>query len=153
MNVNPETGIRYGIISSLSLEDGVIDDIYSNGTDVYYEEAVEEIRADLQREIVEGNLHENDFEDELENRVNAFNNEYEPDEPVYKFSIEGVEGRTTWLGGALMVWIFKSPFTTQARLCSPCVPNCGDLNNIDLQGALCYDVPPDWRIDTTEELA
>lgn len=68
------------------------------------------------------------------------------EEPTIEFEIEGVKGVTTWLGGGLLLCIFKSPWVTRAKICSPCVPNCGDLDSIAVDGFECYDVPPNWRI-------
>lgn len=68
-------------------------------------------------------------------------------EPVGK-----VHYRTSWLGGALHVWIFLSPFTTdKARRASPCVPNAGILDKLD-GSVTAYDVPADWRSDFGEQV-
>lgn len=67
------------------------------------------------------------------------------EEPVYEFDIDGVKGRTTWLGGAQLVWVFESPTLALVNLCSPCVPNCGNLDSLNPDGVECYDVPADWR--------
>lgn len=145
-NVNPETGIRYGIIAAMSLHDEIIDDIYTRGVDVHWEEAREEMEQGI-RNACEGLLHKHDIQavvDEAHDRMTG--DQWYDDEPVYEFVIDGVKGRTTWLGGALLVWVFESPFLTRTKLCSPCVPNCGDLDSVDDEGEECYDVPPDWRI-------
>lgn len=84
-------------------------------------------------------------EDFIDTEMDRRSQHIEIDEPIHEGEYEGVKFRTTWLGGALMVWIFQSPYLTRARLCSPCVPNCGDLDNLDPDGEECYDVPPDWR--------
>jgi hypothetical protein len=83
----------------------------------------------------------------------SFNDNYQPDEPVHEGEIDyissGVAGkikwRTSWLGGALNVWIFESPFTGRFQQCSPCVPGAANLDNPDPDGILGYDVPPEWR--------
>lgn len=146
VNVNEKTGIRYGIIASRSLEYWVIDEIQMNGTDVHWEEAVEDQRREVKRDVEWGSVSEEDFYKELDRRIEALSENFYDDEPVHEFDIKGVKGRTTWLGGALLVWVFESPYKTYAQLCSPCVPNCGDLDSLDdSTGELCYDVPPEWR--------
>ena len=88
-----------------------------------------------------------------------FNDDWQPDEPVHegKIVIPGyppnpVHYRTSWLGGALHVWIFLSPFTTdKARRASPCVPNAGILDKLD-GSVTAYDVPADWRSDFGEQV-
>lgn len=69
------------------------------------------------------------------------------EEPIVEFEYEGVHGRTSWLGGALNLWIFESPHTGLYEECSPCVPGAGNLDQPDPEGVLAYDVPADWRTD------
>ena len=68
------------------------------------------------------------------------------EEPIIEFEYEGVKGRTSWLGGALNLWIFESPYTNTFALCSPCVPNVCNLDQPDPDGCVGYDVPPHWRV-------
>ncbi|CAB4162720.1 hypothetical protein UFOVP785_96 [uncultured Caudovirales phage] len=133
-NVNPVTGIRYGIISLRSLHDDLVDDLMQHGTNLSYEYAWEEYKAE--NELTEE-------QDDIENHRQEFADGYMGDEDVYEGVYEGVTYRTTSHFG---LFVFESPHVTHARLCSPCVPNCGDLDNVDLEGGYeCYDVPPDWR--------
>lgn len=141
MNRNPITGIRYGIISANSLSPDVVDYIQSNGTDIRWQWAIDEIK----QELLGLHLTPADYSALLSTRINELANEWEDNEPVHEFLIDNVSGRTTWLGGAMLVWIFNSPFTASAKLCSPCVPDCGDLDKRDPWGYECYDVPKDWR--------
>jgi hypothetical protein len=150
-NVNPETGIRYGIISANGLDPEVVNDIQMNGKDVHWDEFVAQVRADVMREVENGDMDESEAEFEIDERMDYDRSCFD-DEPVHEFDIEcpgygRVKGRTTWLGGALMVWIFESPFVVSAKLCSPCVPNCGNLDDVGPfgYGEECYDVPADWR--------
>jgi hypothetical protein len=77
----------------------------------------------------------------------AFNDSYQPDEPVHEGEKDDVKYRTSWLGGALNVWIFESPhITDKARRASPCVPNAGILDVLD-GDVQAYDVPANWRDD------
>lgn len=147
-NTNPATGIRYGIISSNSLHSEVIDEIMNVGSDVHYEEACEDIRLSLEQ-VLRDYMRKEHISELAEDAIEKFGENYEPYETVYEFTLDGVKGRTTWVGGALCVWVFESPYLTHRRLCSPCVPNCGDLDSEfnDEGGYECYDVPPDWRDD------
>jgi len=143
-NVNPETGVRYGIISANSLDPEVICDLQAVGRDVHWEASKQEIIDALQMEVDNGA--EFEFDEELENRLERESYDFYDDEPVHEFQRDGVRGRTTWLGGALLVFVFHSQWTTNARLCSPCVPGCCDLDSIDPNGYEGYDVNPEWRI-------
>lgn len=152
-NVNPETGIRYGIISANALHGDVIDNIQNMGRDLHYEEAKADLekQADALEEEVRIGMAEDDpsivgNEEIEESRIEAAYEargyqdredfigkqleQFQDEEPVHEFEIDGVKGRTTWLGGALLVWVFFSPHMTRVQLCSPCVPNCGDLDNV-----------------------
>ncbi len=125
MNINEETGIRFGFISANSLHSDVVDDLMFNfGTDLDYEEYVKE------------NPDEEDADD------------YYNDEPDIEGEMEKVKYATSWLGGALHFWIFESPYKTQCALCSPCVFNVGDLGNIGEDYVdVAYDVPKEWRTE------
>lgn len=139
VNVNPETGIRYGIISLNSLEPWWWQDVAWEGTDVSHKQAF----AEEFPELVD--LDEEDWPDGAEERVQDWNELYECDEPVYEGKTDGVKWRTTWLGGAPLLWVFESPHITRARPCSPCVPNAGDLDNLDPEhGVETYTVPAEW---------
>lgn len=151
-NTNPETGIRYGIISANALDPDVLQQIWQQGIDLHWRDRMAEIRDEV---MGDDSYLDEDKEDEIENRIELESDRWYDDEPVHSFEIDcpgygPVIGQTTWLGGGQLVWIFKSPFMTHAPLCSPCVPNCGDLNNADVLNhdlPECYDVPSDWRYE------
>lgn len=144
-NVNPETGIRYGIISANALDPEIIDEIQRTGRDAHWEQRLEELRLETNADVEDGLISEDEFDASLDRRIEECSDRFYDDEPVHKFEIDGVKGQTTWLGGALLVWIFKSPVISTVRLCSPCVPNAGNLDNPDPDGYQAYDVPLDWR--------
>ncbi len=144
-NINPETGVRYGIISANNLDPEVICDLQAVGRDVHWEARKQEIADDLQMEVDNGAKFEN-FDEELEYRVDRAADRFEDDEPVHEFYRDGVRGRTTWLGGALLVFVFHSQWMDQFDLCSPCVPGCCDLDSPNPDGYVGYTVNPDWRI-------
>jgi hypothetical protein len=149
-NVNPETGIGYGIISANSLDPEIVDEIQRNGRDLGWEEYRSQVFNDV---MADETISADDKEDGIDRVLE--NDRYYDDEPTHEFDIEcpgygRVKGRTTWLGGALMVWIFESPFSGLFRLCSPCVPGACDLDSPadplrDNVGCIGYDVPADWR--------
>lgn len=68
------------------------------------------------------------------------------EEPIIEGTYKDVQYSTSWLGGALNFWIFKSPVAGTYELCSPCVPGAGNLDCPDIDGVLTYDVLPDWRV-------
>jgi len=137
-------GIRYGYISARSLHPDVVDELCygSQATDVYYEEACTEL-ADAIRYAVSDFLTRNQAQSLIDDALEMF--EYEGEEPVHEGEYEGIKYRTSWLGGALNVWIFESPVTGLYQECSPCVPGAGNLDCPDEEGVLTYDVPKEWR--------
>lgn len=141
-NVNPDTGVRYGIISANSLYSDIIDRIQAEGKDVHFEEAQQDLENGI-REACKDYLNRHAIQYVVDIAIENFGDDWYDDEPVHEFEIDGVKGRTIWIGGALHVWVFESKWMTNTRLCSPCVPNCGDLDAAgDYQ---CYDVPKNWR--------
>ena len=152
-NINPDTGVRYGVISTRNIDQDVLDTILQNGTDLSYAEAEEEIRRDVEADVRAG---KGILLDDVDMEVQSRMEHYQCEEPVVRYVLTDdagqptLEVQTTWLGGAQLLWVFKSPYRTKARLCSPCVPNAGDLDNLDPDGEECYDVPPDWRAGVDE---
>ena len=139
-NVNPETGIRYGIISANSLDGELVQDLlYYEGEDLSWKEAEEEIKIAMREEGVT----EEDWDRTLDDRLS----DVYIDEPIVEGECEGVKYRTSWLGGALHFWIFESPRIGLYSKCSPCCPNAGNLDSPNDDGVECYDVPEGWRVD------
>ena len=137
-NVNPETGIRYGIISANSLDGELVQDLlYYEGEDLSWKEAEEEIKIAMREEGVT----EEDWDRTLDDRLS----DVYIDEPIVEGECEGVKYRTSWLGGALHFWIFESHRIGKYNLCSPCAPNAGNLDCPNENGYECYDVPEGWR--------
>lgn len=172
-NVNSETGIRYGVIDACKVP-WLVEQIQSNGNSITYrnyeEEVTNQIRYALtqgdlkamlddyymsdraQEEILESaNKHQGDWsEEEIEEIsqqiVEELNNtvSVEFDQEEYEYKTETEEYLLSYLGGAPKIWAMKTPFLTKVRLCSPCVPNAGDLDSPDPDGYTCYAVEPDW---------
>lgn len=148
-NTNLETGIRYGTIYLNHLNADTADWLFTDGTNVSEEEAYEEaeieIRAAVMAEIASGEFddEDNDLEAEVARRMENLDDYFQIDEPYIEGECEGVKYGISWLGGAPLLWVYESPYITKHGLCSPCVPNAGDLES---EGEYeCYDVPPDWR--------
>lgn len=153
-NINPETGVHFGIIACNSLDGDMLHTLlYEKGKDLSYAEAVEEEKARQFAEFIAA-------KDVIDRYGTHSGIEFWPDlnnfdpqieEPVIEGTHEGVHYRTTWLGGAQLLFIFDSPHRVLATPCSPCVPNAGDLDHVALTeealagAVLTYDVPADWR--------
>lgn len=138
------SGIRFGYISSNSLDGDVVDSLmfgFQAKNISYAEWEKEEI---LLNELAWDNqdpsaIDPNDFE--------VDNESYLSEEEIIEGVYEGVSYISSWLGGALHFFITDSIITGNYEECSPCVPNAGNLNQPSTSGVVTYDVPASWRTD------
>ena len=144
-NVNLETGVRFGIIAANSLDPDLVMELTSVASE-QYRENLKDFKDAIRKACEEQGFWPCNTNSMLHYAEDVFNGDYEDDgEQTHTIDYDGVKGKTTWLGGALHVFIFESPHIRHHALCSPCVPNCG---NLDQDGDFpCYDVPDDWRIN------
>lgn len=142
VNVNLETGIRFGVISSNNIYQGIFNDIFDKAYDIFsqecFDKALEEYKLD--------NPENAEDEEKLDDFEREYFDTFEPDEISAELEFDGLNLWLTTLGGAYIIYVLQSPYITRARLCSPCCDNAGNLDEIDLENGFdCYDVPPDWR--------
>lgn len=150
INTNARTGIPYGYVAALALDPEIVDRLLfgAQARDLAFERFCAETQCEVEIEAAErGFVHgspdwESFVERGFERRVSNYAG---PDEYDVEGYLDGVEYGTSYLGGALNFWIFKSPCTTdKARRASPCVPNAAILDVLD-GSEFGYDVPGDWR--------
>jgi hypothetical protein len=69
------------------------------------------------------------------------------DEPLaWSYDGQGIQAQQS--GDDPDVWILKSPFYTHAQFCSPCAPGACHLETpVDTGGPRCYCLPADWFDD------
>lgn len=80
------------------------------------------------------------------------NEQFECDESEYSYEDkEGNQFLIGYLGGAPLIWCIKTNRVVHVKsLCSPCVPNAGDLDSgltDDESGYACYGVPTEYEGD------
>lgn len=146
-NINPDTGIAYGYISSNCMNQEVVNDLMfgDQAVNLSFHEAWLEYKREKAAAFMDEGLSEEDADLAAEDMAPEFADQYEDYEPEIEGVYEGVRYKTSWLGGALNFFIFWSPFITEsARLASPCVPNAGILDVLD-GSVTSYNVPHDWR--------
>lgn len=146
-NINPATGIRYGVIDLNDLDQDVVTDLLYGicVTDVSSAEAAVEARKMFTKQAEDDGIPEDERQDWIDEKVEREMEYLEIGEAVREGTLDGVKYRTFWLGGSQMIWVFESPHIGTFRLCSPCVPGAADLSNPDPNGYEGYDVPADWR--------
>ena len=188
VNVNPVTGIRYGVASGNNYPD-LVDHIMQNGRDLAYEYFVSEIKSSFES-YVDQTSHDNDRvfiqseiesvlddislwpkldQDDLDNMVTEVlepsgdeslgerlysliegNIQYESDSDSASYELEENECKygLSSLGGAILIWVYESPSVVYVNsLCSPCVPNGGDIDSgltDQDNGYQCYGTPDQW---------
>jgi len=138
VNCDTETGTPYGVVSMNALEDWVFDEFFNAGENLTARSAFEESGIDP----------------DDDGAVQEFWDYYECDEEEYALDLpdEGLHLGLSYLGGAPLVWVYKSPHVAFCRPCSPCVPGAGDLDSKVEPGMRCYDLPADWyRKENSEE--
>jgi hypothetical protein len=69
--------------------------------------------------------------------------------PNISGKLDGVDYQISWLGGAPLLWVLHSPNIVEVHsLCSPCVPNAGNLDSeivpANQDGYVCYGIPEEW---------
>lgn len=148
-NINPETGIPYGVIHGRDVPD-LVEEIMTHGKNITYElwkaDLIDSVKWLLKNINYPNAIDEAiAIVDNLDNLGECFDNE------ECEYTLMRGEGDTlehyllSYLGGATLVWVQRSPWITQACQCSPCVPNAGDLNTLSPGGFDCYDISPEDR--------
>lgn len=159
-NQHPLTGVRYGVIALNNLDDDIAQTLMfgPGATNLSYAAAYEEARCGAgnqaeeeatTRRLQPGSNERKEFvEDRIELLLERFSDCYQDDEPHIEGTYQGIKYQISWLGGAPLLWVFESPSIVDVQsLCSPCVPNAGDLDSGIVpagEGYPCYGVPEDW---------
>ncbi len=148
-NVNPKTGIAYGYIAANALDSDLVSDmLFGNMVNNFVDHGWNDYKAECISEYRRENEEtaENMSDDDIWNEIDMeCADGYQSDESSVEGEYEGVHYASSWLGGALNFFIFESPIITdKANRASPCVPNCGILDELD-GDVTSYNVPDDWR--------
>jgi len=147
-NMDPKTGIHYGVISERSTSMERMDHWYDH--DACYEESEQEFTQKLNEffDLI-GYIPEkqkNDLEDEL---TQLWNDNCEIQDPEWYYNDEGYSAQYS---PSLVCWIITtSPYYAYVKsLCSPCVMNAGDLDSGPAQkksGYKTYCLPKEFFED------
>lgn len=139
-NWNPYKEMPYTYFSASKLDPELVCELQDRGSDVHYEEAVNEAVAKAERQFETGGV--GDLQEAIDEALAELDS-WEDVEPVHQGEHEGVTYQTTWLGGALLVCVIDSPHSGKFAKCSPCLPGAldGDTPG-DYEG---FDVPEDWK--------
>ena len=149
-NVHEKTGIPYGVVNGNSVMD-LMDEITAQGDDLSYAAFKSDLEARVAgaiRGVVENHCGDSaeivggiDCAEIVESLLDS-GLHVELEECEYTYTNGATKYRLGWLGGAPLIWILESEFVAYSPVCSPCVPNAGDLDNLGA-GILCYCCPPE----------
>lgn len=141
------------MLDSESSEDeikAVLDDIYGHDLESYIPEILDILSAPSNTISVDGIIEDYPIQDELWDLIcDDVYYESDSDSMSYELEENGAKYAISSLGGAPLIWVYQSPrIVYVSNLCSPCVPNAGDLDSglTDSEsGYECYGIPTDWE--------
>lgn len=148
-NLDPTTGIRYGVIHSNKLMGEAFSDIESNGTDLDFEDHKEELKIQLSdaiKGVLEslGHARANDSDDLADGIVDSLEwDGYESpgDCTRYEYESDGYHLQTCSDGD---IFVLKSPYKVKAAHCSPCAPGACSIDSPCDDGAWAYCLGAEW---------
>ncbi|HXC04396.1 MAG TPA: hypothetical protein VNZ86_06555 [Bacteroidia bacterium] len=160
-NFDDKTGIHYGAISYHSVIPEALDDVFIQGDNLTYKEAMETAKASLRSCLGEW-FNEGTYGGKpstLDRETDAawdaisdtWNDQYQGEDEVYLYEQYGYKISNS--PSLVCLFVENSPWYTFARPCSPCAPNAGDLDNSELgqsseyRGLKTYCLGPDWFED------
>jgi hypothetical protein len=148
-NVDEKTGIRYGVIHMNDLSSYAMDDIFTHGEDVGFEQMRQQAKDDLARAIASAIDDYGQIGDPDEVAAEIIDNAVEWHEcdssGPYEYDAEGVSIRT--MSDNTELFVLKSPYYTHCQFCSPCAPGAGYLMNPCPDGPKTYCLGHDWFED------
>jgi hypothetical protein len=127
-NYDEKTGIHYGVISPHSISGFALDDLYTKGTDPYYESGKKEITDKIRAVLDEYGFSIGQIDEVLDPVIDIYNETYQSDgSGIMDYSDKDYDLHIS--GDNFGIFVMRSPYYTFCRQCSPCAPNAGDLDN------------------------
>lgn len=148
VNRNTETGVRYGVISSHSVNPDALEDIYQNGTDEDFENWKQAIHDGI-RSALRDYLSERAIDRIIEHGLDDIGEDYEGTGDCTRYSYEA-DGYKLLIDSSGDLWVFESPYFTYAQFCSPCAPGACYLSNPlsePVEANRCYCLGLEWFDD------
>lgn len=137
-NINPETGIRYGVINPNKIEPDLFDQFHEEVEAVCGSCGSDDLGCiEESEDLLCNDCGKVNKPDELDSHGNDIFTYMDDDYEIVKVD-------------DTMMYVTRSPYYTYARLCSPVAPNAGDLNDISPEtsvsdmGYKTYCLGHDW---------
>lgn len=152
-NVDPDNGIRYGVINASSLPAWFWDTVQSEGADLDYEDAVSAVKDEIKsalRSALSDYAATADCDDLAQTVLDSIEIDCEStgDCTRYRYNKDGLIFETTSDGS---IFVIKSPYYALCSYCSPCAPGAGWLESEGSVKAYC--LPTDWFNDSSANTA
>jgi hypothetical protein len=143
-NVNPKTGLAYGVISTRHTP-YLLEDIQSHGNNVTMENRRKECRQRLRNVVCDYSSNVDEVVEDMMDVLDDYAEHY-GEEDEYEAELEGTKYLLSWLGGAPLIWVIDSEWACYCNPCSPCVPGAGDLDTLE-GSTLAHCMPPEeWEL-------
>lgn len=148
-NIDPETGMRYGVISQHSVEHWgeESEPQYGEPACPYCGNAAQDIDHESVPDL--DNYKGDEWEDSGRDyacpdcKYTFESEEAYPDEPfAWTYNHDGLEAQQE--GDDFDIFVTKSPYFTHAQFCSPCAPGACHLDHPMPNGAKAYCLGHDW---------
>lgn len=148
-NIDTDNGIRYGVIYANSLPGWFWETVQSEGTDLDYADAIEEIK-DSVKVALKSTLSDYsvtaDYDTLAQDVLDSIEIEYESAGDCVRYRYESQDGSLVFeTASDGSVFVIKSPYYALCSYCSPCAPGAGYLGSEGSVKAYC--LPTDWFND------
>ena len=137
-------GIRYGVIHSNRLASHAWDTIASDGTDLDYLDAMDNLKSELShaiKSVLQDYATSYDEADLADSIIESLEFDWESTGDCTRYSYES-EGLAFNVCSDGDIFVTLSPFYTLAEFCSPCAPGAGYLGSDG--NVKTYCLGPDW---------
>ena len=137
-NYDEKTGIHYGVISPNSICQETLSELCDKSVDTIYEESKEDFTNQIENILNDNGFSIGQIDEVLTPAIDCFNENYNNDNHGYEY--EDKEYILHISDDNFGIFVIKSPYYTFTRLCSPCAPNAGDLDNPIKADHRCKDI-------------
>lgn len=149
-NINLETGIRFGVTPGNKAYD-LMEKIIQHGEDLELEFYRKDILKNLMDSFLKNGTSEVAAKELAKEALTKLDGNMSlTDEPNFSYmDKKGNEFQLGYLVGSPIIWCIKTSLIVKVKsLCSPYVPNAGDLDSgFSDDGYPCYGVPDEYLFD------
>ena len=143
-NYDEKTGIHFGVISPNSICHETLSELCDKSVDTIYEESKEDFTNQIENILNDNGFSIGQIDEVLTPAIDCFNENYNNDNHGYEY--EDKEYILHISDDNFGIFVIKSPYYTFTRLCSPCAPGAGDLDNPILLDTIEQKIPNFYNV-------